>query len=230
MPFSHVGNLRLLVCVLAAVSQDLCCWPQRWYDILYKHSLQPQPESTEWFIEDQAFSPSYDFVPPLPSSSLIPPANCLSFSVLLCHRSLPAYWRYWWERGEVGAKSYDSEKAWSSVNHFILSGSAMSQTGYPNSLPPHTPWCSKILAGNCKLSPLPLYPRGMGSWVLGGEGCKTLGLAGYDSRVMGRRVGGTGHTTYKRMTTRGKTVKTVRSLWQFQLQRKKYFYPYYREW
>jgi len=93
--FPSWATLRLLVCVLAAVSQDLCCWPQRWYDILYKHSLQPQPKSIEWFIEDQAFSPSYDFATPLPSSSLIPPANCLSLSVLLCVTGR-AYWR---ERG-----------------------------------------------------------------------------------------------------------------------------------
>ncbi len=50
------------------------------------------PESIEWFIEGQAFLPSYDLAttPPLPS------ASCLSFSVLLTGRA------YWQEKGGLG--------------------------------------------------------------------------------------------------------------------------------
>ncbi len=62
--------------------------------------------------------------PPLPLPSLHS-ASCLSFSVFLW----VAYRAYWWERGKggrAGYKSYDSEKAWSSINHSILSAFCMS--------------------------------------------------------------------------------------------------------
>ncbi len=58
---------------------------------------------------------------PTPSPS--PVSKFLSLSVFLC----VAGRAYWLERGDVGggggAKSYDGEKAWSSINHSILSGS-----------------------------------------------------------------------------------------------------------
>ncbi len=64
-----------------------------------------EPESIEWFIEDRAFSSSYDLAPhpppPLPSES------CLSFTVFLCVASRAE----WEERGGGdggGAKSYVS--------------------------------------------------------------------------------------------------------------------------
>ncbi len=42
------------------------------------------PESIEWFIEDQAFLPSYDFAPPFPRKSV----SCLSFlNIPVCRRS-----------------------------------------------------------------------------------------------------------------------------------------------
>jgi hypothetical protein len=77
-----------------------------------------KPESIEWFLEDQYFSPSNYFwllphpLPPLPS------ASCLSFSVFLCVDYRSIYWRE--SRG--GAKSYEDEKARSSINSSILSG------------------------------------------------------------------------------------------------------------
>ncbi len=50
---------------------------------------------------------------------LTPPssASCHSFSVFLCVAGR-AYWREMWG----GTSSYDCEKAWSSINHSILSG------------------------------------------------------------------------------------------------------------
>ncbi len=54
------------------------------YSVLYTREF-------ELFIEDQAFSPSYDLAPspPLPP---LPSASCLSFSVFLCVAGR-AYWR-----------------------------------------------------------------------------------------------------------------------------------------
>jgi hypothetical protein len=40
-------------------------------------------ERLEFFMEDQAFSPSYDLAPPPPIPPL-PSESCLSFSVFLC--------------------------------------------------------------------------------------------------------------------------------------------------
>ncbi len=68
-------------------------------------------ERIEWFLEDQAFSPSYDFAPP--QTHPLPSSCCLSFSVFLCVAG-----RAW---GVVADKSYDGEKAWYSINHSILS-------------------------------------------------------------------------------------------------------------
>ncbi len=72
-------------------------------------------ESIDLFIGDQALS--YDLAPPPP---LFPWESCLSVSVFLCVDGRA----YWQERrgggGGGGAKSYDGEKAWSSINHSIL--------------------------------------------------------------------------------------------------------------
>ena len=82
--------------------------------------------SIAWFKEDQAFLRSYDSAPRLSSRvwSLdhpLPSASCLSFSVFLCVAGR-AYWRERRVGGGDGAKSCDGEKAWSSINHSILSG------------------------------------------------------------------------------------------------------------
>ncbi len=66
------------------------------------------PESIQWFIDDQAFSPN-DLAPSPPPPPLR--STC------------------WQERGERrggngGAKSYEGEKAWPSINHSIFSGPA----------------------------------------------------------------------------------------------------------
>jgi hypothetical protein len=85
--------------------------------------LSRDSESIEWFIEDQAFLLSYDSAPrpsPYPSS----PASKLSIflSLPVCRRSV-LYWRGGGGAGDGrGAKSYDREKAWPSINHSILPG------------------------------------------------------------------------------------------------------------
>ncbi len=72
-------------------------------------------ESNKWFIEDQTFSPWYVLAPPPPSPH-IPSASCLSFSDFL-FVACRGYWREKMGEGGEGAKSYDCEKAWSSINH-----------------------------------------------------------------------------------------------------------------
>ncbi len=78
----------------------------------------PLPESSELFIDYQAFFPSYDLAP---SSPLIRQQvvslyqySCVSPVQLIFDRR----GRGWC--GE-GAKSYKGENAWSSINHSILS-------------------------------------------------------------------------------------------------------------
>ncbi len=90
-------------------------WDKKRQDlfVLVHHSVQ-MPESIEWFIEDQAFSPSYDLAPPatpLPSSV----SKLSLFLRLLCVAGREG------KGGGGGAKSYGGQKAWSSVNHSILS-------------------------------------------------------------------------------------------------------------
>jgi hypothetical protein len=41
-------------------------------------------KSIQWFIEDQAFSLSYDLAPPAPPSTPLPSAKCISFSIFQC--------------------------------------------------------------------------------------------------------------------------------------------------
>ncbi len=55
---------------------------------------------------------------PAPSTPF-PSASYLSFSFFLC---VAGRYHLWRERGGGVAESYDSEKAWSSTNHSILSG------------------------------------------------------------------------------------------------------------
>ncbi len=110
------------------------------------------------------------------------PASKLSFllSPAVCHRS-SLLTRERGGRSQI-IRQRESLVLCKSFYTLWLSHITVRRSKQPS--PPHTPCCSKILAGNCKLSPLPLYPRGTGSWVLGGGGggggCKTLGLAGYE--------------------------------------------------
>jgi hypothetical protein len=79
-------------------------------------------ESIERFIEGLAFLPSYDLAPPPPPF----PVSKLSllYSLPVCRpSSLLTKER---GRGGGGAKSYDSEKAWSSIIHSVLSVSLAS--------------------------------------------------------------------------------------------------------
>jgi hypothetical protein len=65
----------------------------------------------KWFIDDQAFSSPCDLTP-------LPPTTPLLFyqkARLTTHVKTG-------ERGGGGAKLYDSVKAWSSINHSVLSG------------------------------------------------------------------------------------------------------------
>jgi hypothetical protein len=67
------------------------------------------------FLHIQPFGSSSIPFPPLPS------ASCLSFSVLLRIASR-AHLRVSRGYGDgAGAKSYDGEKGWSSINHSVLS-------------------------------------------------------------------------------------------------------------
>ncbi len=77
------------------------------------HSLIP--ESIESFIEDQAFSRSYDFAPPPP----LPSVSSTGDTQEDWERETTC----WREREEVVGeepKSYDRKKAWHSMNHLIL--------------------------------------------------------------------------------------------------------------
>ncbi len=69
------------------------------------HADANHPESTEWFIEDQAFLLSNASAPPPPPPSLTRQQIVSSFSVLR-----PAYWRERGGGGGRGAKSYDRDK------------------------------------------------------------------------------------------------------------------------
>ncbi len=78
------------------------------------------PESIKWFIEDQASLRSQDSAPRPPPSPPSPVSRCLSFSSFLCHVS-PVDLTDGRGGSGRGAKSYDREKAWTSINHSILS-------------------------------------------------------------------------------------------------------------
>ncbi len=75
--------------------------------VLYSHG-RDRAESIEWFIEDQAFSPSYDLAPPPPP----PPLPLVSST-----GDTPETEK---EGGAdcVAIKSYDSKKAWPSISPF----------------------------------------------------------------------------------------------------------------
>ncbi len=86
----------------------------------------PSPFRIEWFIEEKAFSLSYDLapIPLLPLSHPLPlfPKQIVSLSQSSCVS--PVELTYGWVGfGDGGgSKSHDSEKAWSSIiNHLILS-------------------------------------------------------------------------------------------------------------
>jgi hypothetical protein len=65
------------------------------------------------FIEDQAFSPPYDLASHPSPSSISKLPLFLSFPVFRCSSLL---------KEDGAGVTYDGEKAWSSINHSILSG------------------------------------------------------------------------------------------------------------
>jgi hypothetical protein len=75
-------------------------------------------ESREWYIEDQAFSLSYDLTPPPLSRQQV---VSLSQSPCVSRVELLTWIGELDGDGGGGAKSYVGEKAWSSINHSILS-------------------------------------------------------------------------------------------------------------
>ncbi len=102
-------------------------------------------ESIAWFIEAQAFLRSYDSAsrpprcPPsreqvvsLSQSSCVPPVEFTEGPSRVRGR----------ERGGWGAKSYDGEKAWPSINHSLLS--ALSNM-VPSNAHISTPFFKKIV-------------------------------------------------------------------------------------
>ncbi len=97
-----------------------------------KAILETEAESIEWFIEDQAFSPSYDLAPPPPPPSS--PVSKLSFFLSL----LRGEWG--WGRSHI----IRHEKAWSSINHLInslgrsIKGSIMWPSDHLRLIPPKT--------------------------------------------------------------------------------------------
>ncbi len=93
------------------------------------------PESIDGFIENQAFLLSFDLAPPHPP----PPSHqqvvslyqssCVSRVELSDGRG-----------GGGGAKSYNCEEVWSSINYSILSGVGNTQPPTP----PHRPHAERI--------------------------------------------------------------------------------------
>ncbi len=75
-------------------------------------------ESIEWFIDDQAFSLSYDLAPRTPPAWLRKRDNLLTREVE--------------EGGGWGAQSYSGEKVWSSINDSIISAKNLDSIYVPN--------------------------------------------------------------------------------------------------
>ncbi len=81
----------------------------------YFYSGGIKAESIKGFIEDQAFSPSYDLAPASPShvsTVSLSQSSCVSPVELSDGRG---------GGGSGRSQSYDRQKAWSSINHSILS-------------------------------------------------------------------------------------------------------------
>ncbi len=79
MVASEVYSTRMCMCIGTVLLWIYINHPpcQKWitkttYPLLFCASLCLAPESIEWFIEDQGFSPSYDLAPPPPSPPSLP--------------------------------------------------------------------------------------------------------------------------------------------------------------
>ena len=82
-------------------------------------TLYSNTERIELFTEDHDFSPSYDGSSPTPSPP--PPVSTLDRRHSGRLRKWDSLLTGWGVGGGVGAKPYDSKKAWSSINDSILS-------------------------------------------------------------------------------------------------------------
>ncbi len=82
--------------------------------VFYFYFEYHKSASIQWCIEEQDFWPSYDLAHPgpLPHPPLSSAKLSLFFSIHVCRRLSPM---------TGGAKSYDDENAWSSIDHSILS-------------------------------------------------------------------------------------------------------------
>ncbi len=108
------GN-QLFPSLTSAVGSAKVIWSRvSWYFCAVKKTTGlVHQRAFEWFIDDQAFLPSYDLAPPPPPTP--PPSG-----------NAQKDWDWetasWIERerGGGGAESYDSEKDWSSITHSIL--------------------------------------------------------------------------------------------------------------
>ncbi len=83
----------------------------------------PIAESIEWFTEDQASSPWYDLAPPPPSPISTVNSTGDTHEDLHVERDTTCCQ----EGGRGIAKSYVGKKAWSSINHLILSAIGIHQ-------------------------------------------------------------------------------------------------------
>jgi hypothetical protein len=95
---------------------------------------------------------------PIPHPLLLS-ASCLSFSMFLCRRSIELTDGTGGGGEEEGAKSYDGEKAWSSLIHKLLSGHAvffLCSAFHSSVFPPHSTWisadCQPKYSANCHMS------------------------------------------------------------------------------
>jgi hypothetical protein len=94
-----------------------------------QHKYTVPAESIEWFIEGQVFSLSYYFAPPHPLP--LSRRQIVSLSQFSCVSPVEISDGREVEGGGWGAKSYDSEKAWSSLNHSILCVLVMTDLSFP---------------------------------------------------------------------------------------------------
>ncbi len=109
--------------------QCLCYSGETWWEIMGEAFLphghivvdRVQPESIEWFIEDQSFLPSYDLAPPPPPLSRQQVVSLSQSSWCRQSSLLTGEWGFGCGGG-----------AWSSINHSTLSVCSFLRHPYPH--------------------------------------------------------------------------------------------------